>query len=265
MKNLIRRTITGVLLVVLFTGSILLGPIPFLAMILLIYGLSLTELYRLLSVSKWIPGFLTGLSGALIIVIVFACLQFRISPLWLLIPAGIWIGCATAWPDYNGACNLVLFWLALPFASFIALGWLSGSHTYVVTLPVYLIALVWIHDTFAYLTGSLLGRHPLIPHLSPGKTWEGTIGGLLFSLLAGWIAFGISGMYSPALWIGIGLIVSLLGLAGDLFESGLKRRAELKDTGSMLPGHGGILDRFDSLLFVSPAILILMMLINFLQ
>ena len=263
MKNLIRRTITGISLVVLFAGSILLGPFPFLLMVLLVYGLSIMELYRLLSVKNRIPGAMVAISGALIVVIVFASLYFHLSPLWLILPAVLWIT-GTAWPGLRQAGNLVMFWQALPYASFIALGWFPEGH-YGPLIPVSVIALVWIHDTFAYVTGSLIGRHPLTPRLSPGKTWEGSIGGLVFTLLAGWIAYRISGIYTPGFWMVISLITSLLGLAGDLFESGLKRRSDLKDTGNLLPGHGGILDRFDSLLFVAPALLLLITLFNLLQ
>jgi len=126
------------------------------------------------------------------------------------------------------------------------------------------IALVWVNDTFAYLTGSLVGRHKMTPVLSPGKTWEGFAGGVIFTLLGGWIIWRITGMLGAGTWIAISLIVASLGLAGDLFESGLKRTVKVKDTGTLLPGHGGILDRFDSLLFVAPAVVILILLIKLL-
>ena len=129
-------------------------------------------------------------------------------------------------------------------------------------MPLALIALVWINDTFAYLSGSLLGKHKMTPVLSPGKTWEGFAGGLLVTLLAGWLTWKLTGIASLWAWFGISMLVTLLGLAGDLFESGLKRSVKVKNTGQLLPGHGGILDRFDSLLFVAPAVLILIILIK---
>ena len=105
----------------------------------------------------------------------------------------------------------------------------------------------------------------MTPRLSPGKTWEGFVGGILFTLLAGWIIFRIFGQYTLGNWIWFSLIIGSLGLLGDLFESSLKRKMNVKNMGGLLPGHGGILDRFDSLLFVAPALLTLMVLIKLLQ
>lgn len=261
MKNLILRTITGVLLIVLFAGSILLGELPFLTMIFVIYLLSTTELLRMFSIKGWAFAVPVAVPGALLILVVFSALSFRMNPLWLVVPTVAWVFVFLI-PAYRQVANLALFWLALPYTTFLSLGWFTGSAVYNPSLPLTVIALVWIHDTFAYVTGSLAGRHPLTPRLSPGKTWEGTLGGLLFTLGAGWIAFRIHGTHSAAVWILVALLIGLLGLAGDLFESALKRRYNIKDTGTLLPGHGGILDRFDSLLFVSPALVLLFILIQ---
>jgi phosphatidate cytidylyltransferase len=182
----------------------------------------------------------------------------------MVLPAAVWIA-GTLLPGSAAAGALTLFWLAIPFASFYALGWVSADGNYRPLLPLSVIALVWINDTFAYLTGSRLGRHPMTPRLSPGKTWEGSIGGALFTLLAGWVVYRVTGAFTPLIWLMLVIIVCLLGLAGDLFESGLKRKHQVKDTGSLLPGHGGILDRFDSLLLVSPALLLLLVVLNLLR
>jgi phosphatidate cytidylyltransferase len=261
-RDLIRRTATGISLVVLFVGSILLGPTPMLLMILLIYGLSIMELYKLLQIRKWVTDSLIAGSGALLIAVVYAGLHLNLSPLWLILPATLWIVAYTFGSGFTGV--LTLFWLAIPFASFIALGWFPEGASFRPLIPVSVIALVWINDTFAYLAGSLLGRHPMTPRLSPKKTWEGFMGGLLISLVAGWLVFRLSGTFTPATWIIGASVISLLGLAGDLFESWLKRKYNVKDTGSLLPGHGGILDRFDSLLFVAPVLLVLLGLLNLL-
>ncbi len=114
------------------------------------------------------------------------------------------------------------------------------------------ILFTWINDTGAYLVGSFFGKHKLYEKISPGKTWEGTIGGILLSI---GLAYFISLLF-PQLaykyWIAIGVIVSVFGTLGDLVESLLKRTAGIKDTGSIMPGHGGVLDRFDSLFFSIP-------------
>lgn len=112
--------------------------------------------------------------------------------------------------------------------------------------------LLWFNDTFAYLTGRLLGKHKLFERISPGKTVEGSIGGLLFTL-AGIIVFShYVDWLSLGQAIGMGLIAVVFGTLGDLCESMLKRQAGVKDSGNLIPGHGGILDRFDSVLFAMP-------------
>jgi phosphatidate cytidylyltransferase len=118
-------------------------------------------------------------------------------------------------------------------------------------VPIIIIVSIWINDTMAYLVGSFIGKTPLSP-ISPKKTWEGTIGGIILSV-ALITCFGAFVMKSD--WVhyfAISLLASVAGTFGDLFESKLKRLAKVKDSGSFMPGHGGFLDRFDSLLFAVP-------------
>jgi phosphatidate cytidylyltransferase len=125
------------------------------------------------------------------------------------------------------------------------------------TLPIFIILCMWINDTMAYIVGSLIGRTPF-SKISPKKTWEGTIGGILLSvLILGWLASSIA-FFEPLRsaknfhWFIIAAIAAIFGTLGDLFESKLKRLAGVKDSGQMMPGHGGFLDRFDSLLLATP-------------
>lgn len=263
MKELILRTLTGIALIVLVAGSILLGPFTFAGMALVLYGLGVWELNSLFhkarSKRKWIQ----ALPGSLLLPLSFAVLEYHLHPVYLILPAGIWLFSTLRW-GFTLPGLLSFAWLALPFSSFLALGWLSGDKAYHSSLPLAVISLVWVNDTFAYLTGSLLGRHKMTPVLSPGKTWEGFAGGLIFSLLGGWIIWKLTGMLGAGTWMLISFIVASVGLSGDLFESGLKRTVKVKNTGNLLPGHGGVLDRFDSLLFVAPAVLILILLIKLL-
>lgn len=122
-------------------------------------------------------------------------------------------------------------------------------------------AMIWLNDTGAYLVGCTLGRHRLFPRLSPKKSWEGFFGGLIFSI-AGGVAARFVGFNNLTLWqlCLMGAIVTAFATWGDLMESMLKRNAGVKDSGHLIPGHGGILDRIDSLLFVGPATLILLFL-----
>lgn len=136
----------------------------------------------------------------------------------------------------------------------------SGSAVTMGAALVYLTLLVtWAHDTGAYTVGLVLGRHPMVPKISPAKTWEGAAGGLAFALLAALVA---RWWFAPFLTLSGAVLVGIVGagaaVGGDLFASMIKRSANIKDTGRFLPGHGGLLDRLDSLLFTGPALFYLL-------
>lgn len=122
--------------------------------------------------------------------------------------------------------------------------------------PQFLLALfllIWTNDSFAYLVGRRLGKHKLAPSISPGKSWEGWLGGLAFSLGLSFLIDAQSAHdFHPLFWPAMAFLVASVGTLGDLFQSRFKRHYGLKDSGKILPGHGGILDRIDSLLFVAP-------------
>lgn len=120
------------------------------------------------------------------------------------------------------------------------------------------ILLIWSNDTFAYLGGSLFGKHKMIERISPGKTWEGTVFGVLVTIASGYIIGKYILQGDLMLWMALGAVVPVFATVGDLIESMLKREAGVKDSGNIMPGHGGILDRFDSLIFVSPFVVLLM-------
>lgn len=130
-------------------------------------------------------------------------------------------------------------------------------------VPLCLFIFLWVNDSGAYCTGSLIGKHKLFPRISPGKTWEGSIGGgVLVLIVAGVIGYLANRdqsnphLLSIAGWIGLGLVVVVFGTLGDLVESLFKRTLGIKDSGNILPGHGGMLDRFDSSLLAIPAAVI---------
>ncbi|WP_311560762.1 phosphatidate cytidylyltransferase [Prevotella bivia] len=129
-------------------------------------------------------------------------------------------------------------------------------------LPLSIFILLWTNDTGAYCTGSLFGKHKLFPRISPGKSWEGSIGGGVLSLIvAGLIGYwansnGEVQSLNIPVWIGLGLVVVVFGTWGDLVESLFKRTIGVKDSGKILPGHGGMLDRFDSSLLAIPAAIV---------
>ncbi len=114
------------------------------------------------------------------------------------------------------------------------------------------ILLIWASDSFAYLVGSMIGKRKLYERISPGKTWEGTIGGGVLTMASSYLIAGWFPEIELKHWLVISVLVVVFGTLGDLFESLLKRQAGIKDSGKIMPGHGGILDRFDSLIFVTP-------------
>lgn len=260
MKELLLRTGTGILLIILFVGAILLGPIFMLGILMVVYLLGIRELFGLSKIPLSLSSILLALSGALTITGVYLLFSEKMSSTLFIIPLGIWmIGHALS--DKRKTGLLILLWLAMPLALFLALAWFPDG-SWRSLLPIAAISLVWVNDTFAYVSGSLLGKHPMTPRLSPGKTWEGFVGGMLFTIIASWLYYYFSGTFTPAVWVLAGISTSVFGIAGDLFESALKRKHKVKDSGKLLPGHGGILDRFDSLLFVAPAWFLLFLLIS---
>lgn len=258
---MLTRTLTGISLVILVAGSILLGPVPFLLMIIMIYLFSVRELMNLQEVTAWKVSIPVFLSGAVFLLTVYLVIGHQLNPLWFILPAGIWMAGYVS--GSRKCCLLALCWLTLPLALFYLLGWLADDSNYRPLLPLSLIALVWINDTFAYLIGTWIGKHRMTPRLSPGKTWEGFFGGLAFTLIGGWILFISTGSYPLVHWFLLSLIIPFFGLLGDLFESRLKRDRKLKNTGNLLPGHGGVLDRFDSLFFTAPAVFVIVLCIRY--
>jgi phosphatidate cytidylyltransferase len=158
---------------------------------------------------------------------------------------------ASRYPFANIAyMTLGMFYIGIPFAllNFIAF---DGSHFYS-KIVFGLLVLTWVNDTGAYLVGSQFGKTPLFPRISPRKTWEGTIGGISTTILCGLILSIFITDIAPLNWIVLAMMVAMFGTLGDLVESMLKRSVGIKDSGTLLPGHGGLLDRFDAFIFVIP-------------
>ena len=134
----------------------------------------------------------------------------------------------------------------------VALAFLVQLRFISLLLPLILILFIWMNDSLAYLTGSFFGKTKFFPSISPKKTVEGTVGGIIFTMLFAGIWGSFTNWFPLSVWILYGLIAGLVGTIGDLVESKLKRLADVKDSGSIMPGHGGALDRFDSLLLSAP-------------
>ena len=142
-----------------------------------------------------------------------------------------------------------MIYIAIPFALYTNIE-LSSKESLPIALGLFLI--IWGNDTFAYLVGSMIGKHKMFPTISPKKSWEGFVGGMIGSLAIGALIYHFAGK-SIVIWLLFAVIISLFSTFGDLFESIIKRKFEVKDSGNIIPGHGGMLDRFDSFLFAAPA------------
>lgn len=154
---------------------------------------------------------------------------------------------------------ICIVWIVIPLA---LCTFLSVHDGFEPRLMIGIMNVVWWNDAGAYCTGRVIGMTPLHPKLSPKKTWEGTIGGAVISAIAGYfVSWGFSDINVP--WLPITVICIITGSIGDLIESMFKRSIEIKDTGSLLPGHGGLLDRFDAVLYAVPFVFSYLVMIDF--
>ena len=184
--------------------------------------------------------------------------EVHVALLWVIVPVVFLVILNELWRNVeNPILNISLLvfgagYTLLPFYMILALADLSQKYAYIFPLALGMYLLIWTNDTFAYLSGRLFGKRPLFSRISPKKTWEGTIGGLLFTLLIGYVLFLTTNELPLTFWIVSALIVAPAAIVGDLLESLFKRSVGVKDSGALLPGHGGILDRFDAVLFTVP-------------
>ncbi len=153
-----------------------------------------------------------------------------------------------------------LAYIVLPFSSLLYIASDNGTYNY--TYLISLFIFIWLNDSGAYLIGSSIGKHPLFKRISPNKTWEGTVGGISLALIASYFFNDFFPELTHIQWIIFALLTVIFAVYGDLYESKLKRLAGVKDSGTIMPGHGGLLDRFDSMLFSAPVILIYLILID---
>lgn len=260
MNNLVARTISGIILVLVVVGSVLWNEYTMLMLVLVIFSLGLHEFRQMFREKdrSLFPVFLV--TGQVSMVVFYLFLSGRITTpvilgasaaLLTLIFTHVLIGKKVTLAE-AGRFLSAMVWLAGSLVFFIALGWPESAGDYNATYPLILLIMIWIFDIGAYIFGSQFGRKKIAAAISPSKTWEGLLSGMLLSAIAGFIVFRITGTLSALSWIILSLVISLGATAGDLLESKLKREAGVKDSGRMIPGHGGILDRFDSLLFAAP-------------
>ena len=147
-----------------------------------------------------------------------------------------------------------LLYISIPLALIPYIAFKDGNYQYEILISVFI--LIWLYDSFAYIFGTLIGKNRIYPALSPKKSWEGAFGGLIFAMAGAYFLNKYFKVLSLQQWILLAMIVVIAATLGDFIESALKRNANVKDSGKFLPGHGGVLDRFDSFLFSIPFVFV---------
>lgn len=281
MKNFIVRTITGIIFVAAIVASFL-RPEAMVLLFSIVTGMTVWEFTGLVNerenvtVNRFISTvaavyffyamtyYCSDLYGGVAKSVVF--IPYLVTIIYLLI-SELYLKQVDPIQDW-AYTMLAQMYIALPFSLLNVLAFNAtpdGEVAFNTLLPLSVFVFLWINDTGAYCVGSLLGRHKLFPRISPGKSWEGSIGGAVFVLAVAYLIGYYDnilildgdnsgrGMLSELAWLGLGLVVVIFGTWGDLIESLFKRTLGIKDSGNILPGHGGMLDRFDSSLLAIPA------------
>jgi phosphatidate cytidylyltransferase len=272
MKNFIVRTITAVFFVAAIVTCFL-NPRAMVLLFSLVTGMTIWEFTGLVNEHRpavTINRFICTAAGVFLF-IAMAGYNSGLTPSSVFIPyllSLIYLMVAELYlkaedPIHDWAYTMMSqLYIALPFSLLNVLAFHSNTQEiqYTYLTPLCVFVFLWINDAGAYMCGSVLGRHKLFPRISPGKSWEGSIGGGVLVVIAAILLWHYTEQYganelglSAIEWAGLGLVIVIFGTWGDLIESLFKRTLGIKDSGNILPGHGGMLDRFDSTLMAIPA------------
>ena len=271
MNNFIARTITGILFVATIVVCFL-NPTAMIFLFALVTGLTVWEFTGLVNDRSGVAvnRFISTVAGVyFFLAMAGTCSGFTSSTVFIpYLITIIYLLVAELYakqedPIHDWAYTMMSqMYVVLPFSLLNMLAFRAAPDgiMYVYTLPLSVFVFLWVNDTGAYCCGSLFGKHKLFPRISPGKSWEGRIGGGVFVIAAAALVWYLTDTYdmNPTgmgmwEWMGLGLTVVVFGTWGDLVESLFKRTLGIKDSGNILPGHGGMLDRFDSSLLAIPA------------
>lgn len=271
MRNFIVRTITSVFFVAAIVTSFL-NPRAMTLLFSIVTGMTIWEYCSLVNDRPFISvnRFISTISGVYLF-LAMAGYNSGLTPATVFIPYLVSIVYLMVAELYMKAKDPINNWaytmlsqlyIALPLSLLNILAFRSNGYSiqYSYLAPLAVFVFLWINDAGAYCVGSLIGRHKLFPRISPGKSWEGSVGGGLLVVVAAVATWYVTTQYgvndlglSAYGWAGLGLVVVVFGTWGDLIESLFKRTLGIKDSGNILPGHGGMLDRFDSTLMAVPA------------
>ncbi|PIQ46946.1 MAG: phosphatidate cytidylyltransferase [Cytophagales bacterium CG12_big_fil_rev_8_21_14_0_65_40_12] len=270
MSNLLLRIISGLIGVALVLSGIIYNAWSFGVIFLIILLLTSHEFYGLVKSSGNTPFRLWGtfFSLCLFIAVYLVCMGLlEIKYFWILPPLLVmcFLFALYKHKTHNpivslGLTLLGVVYIAFPLSLMNVVAFKEGNYSYVLVIGILLAQ--WANDTGAYLVGKTMGKTKLFEAISPKKTWEGTIGGGLISIAVLYFYSLYFSELTTLEWIGLAIIMSIFGSYGDLIESLFKRKLAIKDSGSLIPGHGGFLDRFDGLLFALPFVTAYLMVIT---
>lgn len=274
LRNFIIRTLSGIVMFVVLLGAILASQWSFVALMGVIAIGGMWEFYRMADKAGYSPMKLLGVFiGIAVFCINLAVMLFfstqsdstgstliiaALGVLVLLVP--LMCICElyrkSATPIANIASSIMgALYVALPMSLLLVIPMLLGNGEWNPWIVLFYIFIIWANDVFAYLFGITLGRHRLFERISPKKSWEGFFGGLAGAVAMGYVAATILDASTTA-WMGLALVAALSGVFGDLVESLMKRSVDVKDSGNIIPGHGGWLDRFDALILSAPFVFV---------
>lgn len=265
MKNIVTRSLSGIVYVALIVGAIFAGHDWFMALMAMFAFLAVREFQMLTKGASDHSPFTLLINTVDIAAAVALCLITHDELIFMIfgiytLAAYLIIRIILSLYDKRsetfasvGNSILSVLYIGLPLALAALLDRCSGGQGIYRYLMLVIFIMIWLNDTGAYCVGCTLGRHKLFERLSPKKSWEGFWGGMIFCIAAGIACTYSIGFDRWMQWVGLGITVSIFSTWGDLFESLIKRTLGVKDSGHLIPGHGGILDRIDSLLLVAPA------------
>lgn len=261
MNNFWQRSITGFIFVVAVVIGLLWHPLAYVFIFALVVVLGMYEFIKMINgLDVKVRVFWSFAIGVFLYLSSFLVFYTQLPVRWLIVIVPLVGGVFLTelyFKNKNSLLNIattliVPLYVALPFSFLHHLAFFNGTYSFELLLGFFL--MIWINDSGAYLVGSLFGRRKLFPRVSPAKSWEGAIGGFILTIIMSVIGFELTNILTLLDWLVIGSFVSILGTYGDLIESMLKRSVNIKDSGRVLPGHGGVLDRFDAVFFSAPAV-----------
>lgn len=264
MNNFLQRTLSGLFFVVIIVGSILISPYTFALAFSIISAWTVREFHKLTNIQSQVDvNSILAIIGSVILFLTsffFASglLQYPVYSVYAFYVVMVLIFELYRMkknPLHNWAYFLLgQIFIALPFSLLNYI--LYIDKTFHPWLLIAMFATIWLYDSGAYLVGMAIGKHKMFERISPKKTWEGFAGGTLVALIVGYVCSIFITDISLIAWLFFAEIVVVFGTFGDLMESLMKRTIHVKDSGDVIPGHGGLLDRFDSMLMAAPAIFI---------